>query len=191
MKHILVEILSQMTPLTQEEENSIENSFPIKTYPSGTFLLKEGQVARDAYYVIKGCVREYEQLDGEENTTGFFTENMSLANFQSMASGAPSRKFFVCNEETTVAIVNSEKEEELYKKHPRFESFCRAGMEQMLGEKQDQLAEMISLKPEQRYLKLQSERPDLLNRVPQYQIASYLGISPETLSRIRKRMVKN
>ena len=77
------------------------------------------------------------------------------------------------------------------KKYPRFETFCRTGMEKMMGEKQSQLAEFIVLKPEQRYLKLQEERPDLLNRVPQFQIASYLGIKPETLSRIRKRLVKS
>lgn len=58
----------------------------------------------------------------------------------------------------------------------------------MMGQKQQQLAEYITLKPEQRYQKLQDERPDLINRVPQYHIASYLGIKPETLSRIRARL---
>ena len=64
-------------------------------------------------------------------------------------------------------------------------------MEEMMGNKQQELTELITLKPEKRYEKLQQERPDLLNRVPQYQIASYLGIKPETLSRIRKRTLKN
>ena len=61
-------------------------------------------------------------------------------------------------------------------------------MDRIIGEQRDQLTEFYRLKPEERYLKIVKERPDLLNRVPQYQIASYLGVKPETLSRIRARM---
>jgi len=95
----------------------------------------------------------------------------------------------VCSEITTVAILRDDKEKELYQKFPRFEIFCRTGMEEMMGQKQEQLTEFMVLNPEQCYLKLRNERPDLLNRVPQYQIASYLGIKPETLSRIRARII--
>lgn len=191
MSHILVQLLSQLTSLNEEEKQAVETAFPIRTFKKGTYLLKEGQVSKDAYYVISGCIREYELLDGEEKTTGFFTEDQSAINFQSLANQTPSRQNFICAEDTTVAILNAEKESELYRKYPRFESFCRAGMEQMMGSKQEQLADLIALKPEQRYLKLLEERPDLLNRIPQYQLASYLGIQPETLSRIRRRIVKS
>lgn len=191
MTHILVDILSQMTPLSDAEKSDIENSIPIKTFPKGTYLIREGKIAQNAYYVIKGCIREYELLNSQENTTAFYTENQSAINFQSISKQEPSKINFVCEEECTVAILNSEKEEALYKKYPRFETFCRTGMEEMMGTKQEELSEAIALKPEQRYEKLQRERPDLLNRVPQYHIASYLGISPETLSRIRRRVVKN
>lgn len=189
-KHILVEVMSQLTPLTEEEEFAIENSFPIKTFNKGTYLLTEGQVAKEAYFVIEGYVREYKLSDGEEKTTAFHTENQSVINFDSITNQNPSKINFVCMENTTVAILNTEKEKDLYEKHPRFETFCRSGVEQMVGIKQEQLAEFITLKPEQRYLKLQEERPELVNRVPQYQIASYLGIKPETLSRIRARLVE-
>lgn len=190
MEHILVEILSTMTPVSEAEKTDIIESFPVKTFDKGTYILKEGQVAQNAYFVIEGCIREYELVDGIEKTTGFFTEQQSAANFHSLSNKAPSKTNFVCAEQTTLAILNSDKEQELYKKHPRFESFCRSGMEKMMGDKHNQLAEYIALKPEQRYLKLQEDRPELINRVPQYQIASYLGIKPETLSRIRKRLVK-
>ncbi len=191
MKHILVEMMSSMTPLTEEEKRAIEASFPIKTYEKGALLLRAGQIAHNAFFVIKGCVREYELVDGEEKTTAFFTEQQSVVNFNSLANGVPSKQYFQCNETTTVAVLNAQKEKQLYEEFPRFETFCRQGTEKMLGEKQSQLVEYISLKPEQRYEKLQRERPDLLNRVPQYQIASYLGVKPETLSRIRKRLAKN
>lgn len=188
MNHILVEIMSKLTQLSENEKMDIEHSFPIKTYEKGALLMREGQIARNAYYVIQGIVREYELVGGEEKTTAFYSEGQSAINFNSIVNEAPSKVNFVCGEQTTVAVLNSEKEKELYKKHPRFETFCRKGMEQMMGVKQSQLAEIITLKPEKRYEKLQQERPELLNRVPQYQVASYLGISPEALSRIRSRL---
>lgn len=180
--------MSQLTPLSENEKMDIESNFPIETYEKGTFLIREGQIARNAYYVIKGVVREYKLVDGEEKTTAFYLEGKSAINFNSLANQTPSKVNFVCGEQTTLAVVNSEKEKELYNKHPRFETFCRKGMEEMMGVKQSQLTETITLKPEKRYEKLQCERPELLNRVPQYQIASYLGISPEALSRIRNRL---
>ncbi len=191
MNHILVEIMSNLTPLSENEKADIESSFPIETYEKGKFLMREGHIARNAYYVITGCIREYELVDGEEKTKAFYTEGQSAINFNSIANQSLSKVNFVCAEQTTVAILNSEKEKELYEKYPRFETFCRTGMEEMMGAKQNLLSELITMKPEKRYEKLQQERPELLNRVPQYQIASYLGIKPETLSRIRKRAIKN
>ena len=188
MNHILVELMSELTPLSENEKMDIETSFPIETYEKGTFLIREGQVARNAYYVIQGFIREYELVDGEEKTTAFYSEGEPAINFNSLTNQTPSKINFVCGEQTTLAILNAEKESKLYKKYPRFETFCRTGMEEMMGVKQGELTELIILKPEKRYEKLQQENPKLLNRVPQYQIASYLGITPEALSRIRNRI---
>ena len=188
MQHILVQFMSQLTNLTDEEISSIENSFPIKTYAKGHLLLKEGMIAQNAYFVIKGCIRAYELIDGEENTLGFYTENQSAIDFKSQASQTPSSKYFECLEETQVTILSAEKEKALYKMHPRFEKFCREGMEEMMGAQQEALSKFIVLSPKERYLNLIKERPELINRVPQYQIASFLGIKPETLSRIRKKI---
>lgn len=190
MKHILVELMAQMTELSDAEESAIERSFPIELFKKGTLLLKQGEIAKNFYYLISGCIREFELICGEEKTTAFYTENQSVANFNSMINQVPSAKCFICNEDVTVVVGDPKKEEELYREFPRFESFCRLGMEQMIVDKQGQISELITMKPKDRYEKLQLERPDLLNRVPQYQIASYLGITPEALSRIRGRTVK-
>ncbi|MBU2912832.1 MULTISPECIES: Crp/Fnr family transcriptional regulator [Reichenbachiella] len=188
MSHILVELISEMTQLTPDESLAIEESFPIKTYPKGTILLKVGQVAKEAYFVISGCIRNYEILEGEEKTWDFYTDHQSAANFNSLVYGSPSTKNMVCSEETTVAIVNTKKEQELYTKFPRFETFCRTGMEQMFGTQQEEMSKFSILSPEDKYQHVLKKRPGLINRVPQYQLASYLGIKPETLSRIRKRI---
>ncbi len=190
MEHILVQIMSEMTQLTTDEALMIEKSFPIETYTKGTYLLKEGQIAKDSYFVVKGCIRSYELCDGEEITLDFYTENQSAANFNSLTNSTPSTLHLVCSEETTVAICNDEKEKLLYEKFPRFETFCREGMEQMMGKQQEEISKFRNLTPKERYQNLLQERPDLIHRVPQYQLASYLGIKPETLSRIRKRITQ-
>lgn len=110
MKNTLVKLMSNFIDLTAEEI-SILNAFPVKTVKKGTNLLKEGQISQDSFYVIKGCVRQYAITeDGEENTTAFFTENQSAVNFESMANQQPSKYYFNCIEDTSVAILNSEKE---------------------------------------------------------------------------------
>ena len=191
MGHIFVELISQMTQLSKEEELFIEDTFPIETFKKGTYLLKQGQIAKGSFFIIKGCVREYLLEDGEEKTIAFYTEQQSLANQSSISNQTPSKINFVCSEDTTVVITLTEKEKKLYEKFPRFKEFCLEEMDRIIGEQREKLTEFYRLKPEERYVKLQEERPDLLNRVPQYQIASYLGIKPETLSRIRARMVNN
>jgi len=191
MENTLVEIMSNFIDLTDEEKLGILDAFPIKSFPKGKELLKEGQIAKDAYLVIKGCVRKYSIENGEEKTTGFYTEMQSAINFDSMANKSPSKYYFTVTENSILAILNSEKETALYKKFPRFGEVCRIEMEKMLGESQKDLSDFINSTPKERYLNLLKERPDLINRVPQYQLASYLGIKPETLSRIRKRISTN
>ncbi len=189
MKHIFVQLISQMTQLSPEEELFIEDTFPVKTYKKGTYLLKVGEIAKGSFFVIEGCVREYLLEDGEEKTIAFYTEQQSLANQSSISNQTPSKINFICTEDTTVVITRAEKEKKFYEKFPRFKEFCLEEMDRIIGEQRERLTEFYRLKPEERYAKLQQERPDLLNRVPQYQIASYLGIKPETLSRIRARIV--
>ncbi len=188
MENTLVEMMSNFMDLTNEEKEGIKEAFPIKKFPKETHLLKEGQIAKNAYVVINGCIREYYIQNGEEITSEFYTEMQSAVNFDSMANNKPSKYYFTCTEETTVAIMNSEKENALYKKFPRFGEVCRVEMEKILGASQESLLTFKNSTPKERYLNLLKNRPKLLQRVPQYQLASYLGVKPETLSRIRKRI---
>lgn len=188
MENTLVELMSNFIDLTKEEKQGILEAFPIKTYVKETNLLKEGQIARDAFLVIKGCVRKYSIEDGEEKTSAFYTELESAVNFDSISNNSPSKYYFTCTEDSIIAILNSEKENALYKKFPRFGEVCRVEMEKMLGVSQEDLSTFINSTPKERYLDLLKNRPDLIQRVPQYQLASYLSVKPETLSRIRKRI---
>ena len=189
MKNILVQLMSNFIELNEEESQSIEEAFPIMSFEKGHELLKTGQVSKDAYLVIEGCIRKHAiDANGEEFTSGFFTEFQSAVNLDSIANRSPSKYFLTCTEKTTVAIINADKETALYKKHPRFGEVCRVEMEKMMGQAQENQLIFMRSSPEERYLSLLKVRPDLINRVPQYQLASYLDIKPETLSRIRKRI---
>lgn len=187
----MVEMMSNFIDLIDDEKQGILDAFPIKTFTKDSFLLKEGQISKDSFVVIKGCVRKYFLNDGEEITSEFYTEFQSAANVNSMVNQKPSKYNLVCTEDTTVAIMNSEKENILYEKFPRFAEVCRVEMEKMLGSSHEEFLFFKNSSAKERYLNLLKERPDLINRVPQYQLASYLGIKPETLSRIRKRISSN
>lgn len=188
MENTMVEMMSNYVDLTEEEKQGILDAFPIKSYLKGTILLKENEIAEDAFCVIKGCIREFSFVDGDEKTSNFYTESQTAVNFDSMANKKPSRYLFICVEDTTVGIMNAEKENELYKQFPRFGELCRVEMEKILGANQEEMMLFINSTPKERYLNLLENRPDLIQRVPQYQLASYLGVKPETLSRIRKRV---
>lgn len=177
-------------PLTEAEAKIVDELIPVRTFRKGTLLLKERQIATEAYHIIKGCIRLYYLTDGEERTTAFFTEDQSVASMTSYVNQVPADHYLECVEDCTLTVLNYHKEKELIQKFPKFESLCRVSMEQNYGESQSLLANYITKSPEARYLHLLETRPDLLNRVPQYHLASYLGVKPESLSRIRKRLAQ-
>lgn len=175
-------------PLTTEEKAAVDRLIPIKKYKKGHILLKEGNVSKECFFNINGCVRSYQIKDGEERTTQFFVEGEPIASLLSYLNKTPANHYFECVEDTTVAVLSYANEQELYQSHPKFEALCRASIEQEFGKQQEILQNYLTKNPEERYLMLQETRPDLLQRVPQYHLATFLGVQPESLSRIRKRI---
>lgn len=184
----MIKCISENKLLSQEEVEDITQAIRVEQFKKGTVLLKAGEIAKDCYLLLKGCVRQYYVVDGNEKTTSFFVEGQGFSSFKSASKGIPSNHFLECVEDVSLAVLSVKKELELYQKYPNFESLSRSGMEEQLGDYQEMLAKFVTSKPEERYLELLEKRPDLINRIPQYQLASYLGVSPETLSRIRKRI---
>lgn len=190
MKDALLKYAAQFVHLDEEETRAIVEDIPLETYPMGTILLHEGEVSSACYFILKGCIRQYHLIDGVEKTTGFFTELQAVVNFTSFAQQVPSKHYFACVEETTAVVGRPDAEAEMYQKFPKFAAMSRAMMEQDFGKTQEAMANFITSSPEERYLGLLQTRPELLQRVPQHQLASYLGVTPESLSRIRKRIAQ-
>lgn len=190
MQNEIVKLISRYLDLSNDEATAFAECIPIKTFKKGELLLREGQTSRDSYFVIEGCLRKYYIINGEEKTTEFYVEDDSVASLQSYKNKTPANHYFECIEDSRLAVLNHDKEQELYKRVPKYETLCRMSMEDNFGEQQEALAKFIMSSPEERYKNLVDTRPDLLQRIPQYHLASYLGVKPESLSRIRKRIAK-
>ncbi len=115
-------------------------------------------------------------------------EEEAISSLQSYHQKVPSKHYLQCVEDSRLAVLSYEKEQELFKRIDGFESLCRVSVEDELGAQQEKLSHFMMMSPEQRYLDLLEHRPELLQRIPQYHLASYLGVKPESLSRIRKRI---
>lgn len=188
MKEKFISYFSRISPLTAEEANGIANSMRTKTFKKGDYLLREGQFSASTYFILEGCLREYILTDGEEQTTNFFTEEEWAISLNSFTPQSAAKHNWVCVEDTTVVEGDEQQAQDLFKRFPRFETISRSIMESAFAAQREALASYYTDTPEQRYLKLLKNRPTLLQRVPQYQLASYIGVKPESLSRIRKRI---
>lgn len=183
----LVNWFSQYMTLSEEEVELIRSADIIREYKKKDFLLREGQVAQNCFLVLKGCVKRYYLEDGEERIMEFYTENDPIAPV-SYTSKEPSKYYISCIEPCVISTGTEEGTQRFLQEFPRFiPIFVKIG-DSMTAKKQVSLDDFKNLSPENRYQKLLHTRPDLVNRVPQYMIASYLGIQPESLSRIRKRI---
>ncbi len=189
MQDVLFDFLSKHMSLTDDEKDAILSSDIFRSVKKGTILLKEGQTSKDSYFVLKGCIRAYYIIDGEEKTTAFYTEMEALTP-HCVISKTPSQYYISCLEDTILTVSNTDLEAEVNSKFPRFEILCRKLSEKLLVKQQIDFDEFKTSSPEQRYMNLLQKRPDLVQRVPQHQLASYLGIKPQSLSRLRARILE-
>lgn len=189
MKNILFDFISKYISLTEDEKNVILSLNLFHTVKKGTILLKEGQRSKDSYFVLKGCIRTYYIKEGEEKTTAFYTELDALTP-HCVVTKAPSEYFISCLEDCIILIADTTMSAEVNSKFPKFQLMCGKLSEELLAKQQIDFDEFKTSSPEQRYLNLLQSRPDLIQRVPQHQLASFLGIKPQSLSRLRARILE-
>lgn len=189
MQDLLFDFISKYISLTDEEKNAILSLDIFRSVKKGTILLKAGQKSKDSYFVLKGCIRTYYVVDSEEKTTAFYTE-MDALTPPCVITQTPSEYYISCVEDSILTVSNSGMEVEVNSKFPKFDTMCKMLSEELLAKQRIDFDEFKTSTPEQRYMNLIEKRPDLIQRVPQYQLASYLGIKPESLSRLRARITQ-
>ncbi len=187
MQDILFNFISKYITLTEEEKNTLLSLNLFHSVKKGTVLLAQGQSTNNNYFVLKGCIRVYYIIDGEEKTTAFYTELEGVTPHCAI-NKTPSEYYVGCVEDSILLVSNDDMSVEVNNKFPKFDTMCRMLSEELLAKQRMDFDEFKTSSPEQRYLNLIQKRPDLIQRVPQHQLASYLGIKPQSLSRLRARI---
>lgn len=164
----------------------------VKTLPKKTFLLKEGQICNYEYYVNKGCLRSFFlEQGGNEVTLQFAIEEWWISDIASFNERSPSRMFIETLEESEVLLLSFEAKERLLKQAPAFERLFRLMLQRHVARLQERLFLTIANTATEKYLDFIARYPTIPQRVAQHYIASYLGFSPEFLSKVRTRLAKN
>ncbi len=182
-------LINHYVTLNEEEVGYLCDVLVMKQHKKGEPIFSEGQVARTIYFVLEGCVRLFYNVDGTDKTAFFFTEGKFICAGASYTFGTPARENYQAVENSVLVHLDRETTDQLLRLSPKFELIARIATEDELITSQQLIASFITLSPEERYTELLRTNGELFRRVPQRYIASFLGISPETLSRIKRRVV--
>lgn len=173
--------------LSETEWTDFQQCLKHESVQQQTFILQEGQVCRELSFIDHGLFRMYRVEDGSEKITSFSFPGEFVSNYRSFLTGLPSRHFIESLQPSTIYSINKESLAALYDKHKALERLGRLIAETLYLGVASRLDSFHFDSPKQRYEDLVRRNSRLLEAIPQYMIASYLGIKPETLSRIRAR----
>ena len=183
----LIDRIRQIIPLSDEEAIFISHLFTEKSIAKGDHFLREGQTCRSVAFIHTGLVRYYLNEEGNEPTYYFGHEGDFVCDYESFLPQEPSTKNIQALEDTTCFILPYEGLQQLYQNVKAGERLGRRAIETVFVNVLKQLSSFYRDSPETRYRRFMDDFADISQRVPQYYIASYVGIKPQSLSRIRKR----
>lgn len=175
-------------PFSGAELDLIDTYFVAKTLKKREFLFQEGAICDFLAYIAEGCVRHFYVREGVEKTCDLAFENDWTTDFQSFTSDSPGLMNLQAMQATTVFLIRKPDLLALYQQCPVYETFGRLMTERITLRATAIGMSLSAEKPEERFQNLLKEKPDILQIVPQRYVASYLGIEPESLSRLRKRI---
>jgi CRP/FNR family transcriptional regulator, anaerobic regulatory protein len=181
--------ITQFIPLTDEECSAMASLFRPFRLNKKEHWMYDGDVCTDIAFIVKGCIRSYYTKNDQERTSQFFFENAWYTDYESWLTRQPVNSNVEALEPTEMLLLSFRELERLYEQNPKFERVGRLFAENTIIKIKNRNLSLLNDSPEERYLKLLKERPKVIARVPQNIIASFLGIEPETLSRIRKKIM--
>ena len=186
---VLQAYLTQRASFSDDDIELLRTVFVPRTLPAGEFLQRAGDVPRYAAFVARGCLRSFViDAKGKEHIVQFAPEQWWLADAISLNANAPSPYFFAAIEDSDLLLIDPPGQQRIVDEVPGYSSAMRAGLQKHAAAKDLRIVKSLSASAEERYLDFMNTFPTIAQRVPQWMLASYLGVSPETVSRIRKQL---
>lgn len=180
--------INKFVDLSDDEQEILASLLKSSSFKKKAFLLTHGQICKANYFVVKGCLRLYFiDIKGAEQTTQFAIENWWISDLTSLLFQKPSDFYIQAAEETEVIAIEHRDYEELFKKIPELERYFRLIYQKLHQASQIRIKYLYSQTAEERYVNFNKMFPEFVQRVPQYMLASYLGFTPEFLSKIRAK----
>ena len=188
-KAIFLSEIEKRTKIPEGEFEAFYNLWEFKKFKRNEFLLKAGEVPKFSIFVLSGILRQYLVNDkGEESIVYFAQERHFIGDLAALRNKSISNFNFQAIEACEILAISAENWEKAFNLFPWWTDAHLRGFQKWTSMIQEQVFESQTKTGEERYLNLIKEKPDLLQRIPQHYIASFLGLSAETLSRIRKKM---
>jgi len=186
---LLIENIRAVVPLSAVDEKIIRGLFHKKIIKKDEHLLKDGAICRRLTFIEKGLVRYYHFNNGEEQTTYFNKEGEWVCDYPSFLPKVPTTVNIQALENTIAWMISFDGLQTFYREVRHGEKFGRIGIEQVFINVMRQMTSLYTDKPQIRYQRFMEAYFDIAQRIPQYYIASYVGVKPQSLSRIRKRLI--
>ncbi|MCD6017143.1 MAG: Crp/Fnr family transcriptional regulator [Bacteroidetes bacterium] len=189
---LLLQNFAKHISLTKAEEAFVTPLFEHQKIAAKKFLLKQGDVCKHSAFVLDGCLRGYTiDSNGDEHVLSFAPKEWWIGDMYSLISQKPGNLNIEAMNDTEILLLSKTDQEKLYRKVPKFERFFRIITENSLVSYQQRLNDNMSLTAQERYLKFCKIYPQLIHTIPQKQIAAYIGVTPEFLSKLRAKYVKH
>lgn len=186
---VLRAYLAARASFTDDDWAFLRERFVGKALREGEVLQRAGETATHAAFVAAGCLRSYViDARGREHIVQFAPETWWLADVTSLMTGAPSQYFFDAMEDSDLLLIDPASHQRLVERVPGYAASFRTGLQRHSAAKDQRIVASLASSAEERYLEFTRTYPSMVQRLPQWMLASYLGVSPETVSRIRKKL---
>lgn len=188
----LIDYFEKFLPLDESEKAIVEEVFEERRIKRRQFILQEGDVCKHNTFILEGCFRMYFVDDkGKEHNLQFAIENWWIGDISSFFSEEPSKLYIEALENSVILQIKKEDQLKLFVDYPKFNRIYRVLAENGMVGLQKRILQNISSTAEERYLDFVKRQPHFFNRISNVQIASYLGVTPEFLSAIRKKIAQS